>query len=368
VKNFWVIILLGILTVSLFIGGCSATTDTPEPQKEGENEAVTEEKFETIELKFVYFGPETGSPGQAMKRAAQAVEERTNGRVKITNYFSQSLLQMNDTYVGLVNGVADIAYLPVVHTADIHPFLQIFNMLFETEPPSRPGIQRAYEDILQSYPVIQEELEATGLRMLAVLSLPVYNIHTVNKEVRVPADLKGMRICIASGAPTEWLNSMPGVAAVNLPSGDYYMNLERNLVGGISSSWEAVKDYMLFEVVKKHTVLGENQGGAYSAGVGIQMSLNSWNSLPPDIQEILTDAYQNMCREMVEIQEQDRLLAIEEASSQGNTIINITSDERQLWADYMKPINEKWIEETEALGKPAREAYEALLEAFKKYK
>lgn len=365
-KKFWLILLMSLLVVSMIAGGCSKPASVQETEEAAENGTEKETSEEVIELKLAYYGTETGSPGQSLKLAAQIVEEKTGGKVKVTNYFSQSLLQMSDAFVGLANGVADIAYIPTVHTADIHPLSQVFTRLFETETPDRMGLQKAYEDVLNNFPGIQEEMEATGVRLLAIQSNPVYDLHTVKRLMKTPDDIKGERICIANGTPTDWLNSMPGAAAVNLPTGDYYMSLERNLVGGVFTPWEAIKDYSLLEVLHYHTIFGD--GGAYSPGIGLMINLNTWNSLPSDIQEILVEAYKTATRELAEMQNRDRELIIKEAEERGDPIEYLTPEERQMWVDYMKPINEKWIEETEALGKPAREAYEALLEAFNKYK
>lgn len=369
-KKIWLILLLSVFVVSVIACGCSKPASAPETEGAIENgtqkEASKEVSEGVVELKLAYYGSETSSPGQSLKSAAKIVEEKTGGKVKITNYFSQSLLQQSDLYVGLANGVADIAYVPFSLTTDVHPLSQVFAQLFEIEAPDRMGIQKAYEDVMNNFPAIQEEMEASGVRLLAIQSNPVYNLHTTGKQMKTPEDIKGERICISHGTPTEWLNSIPGAAAVNLPTGDYYMSLERNLVTGVFTPWSAINDYKLLEVVHSHTIFAD--GGAYSPGIGLMINLNTWNSLSADIQEILVNAYQTSIMELVEIQNKVEENAIKEAEERGDPIEYLTSEERQMWVEYMKPINEKWIEETEALGKPAREAYEVLVEALKKYR
>ena len=55
-------------------------------------------KDKVIELKFNDWGPPGIGIGKLHQQAAKMIEERTNGKVKVNCYFSQSLLKYPETF------------------------------------------------------------------------------------------------------------------------------------------------------------------------------------------------------------------------------------------------------------------------------
>ena len=55
------------------------------------------------------------------------------------------------------------------------------------------------------------------------------------------------------------------------------------------------------------------------------------------------------------------------AKASGNTFIELTPEELELWQNYVDPVNEAWIEKAEAKGLPARETFEQLKSLLEKY-
>ena len=84
-----------------------------------------------IELKFAHYS----NPGHPMlegiaKPWAKMVEEKTNGKVKITIYPAQTLVKMRDTYDGVVSGIADIAYGLTLVTPGRFPLSNVITIPF----------------------------------------------------------------------------------------------------------------------------------------------------------------------------------------------------------------------------------------------
>ena len=88
------------------IGGCAAE---PAPSSPGKTEAPEKTTEQVFELVYSDWGPEQIDVGQAAVKAIKIVEERTNGRDKITPYFSESLVKYEDAFSAVATGVTDMS-------------------------------------------------------------------------------------------------------------------------------------------------------------------------------------------------------------------------------------------------------------------
>ncbi len=360
-KKNVLIILFVFIIFGLVICGCSTEQEPVKPEQTGDAQGEPEEVFH---LKYSDWSPEIHNVATISKEALEMIEERSNGRVKITPYFAGSLLEYSDVFMGVSTGAADIVRYVSTMSTGVHDLNLIYNRLFEVEAPDVENLSKVYRELLGKVPEIQKEMEQTGARWLTMRALLGSNLHTANKAVRVPDDIRGMKI-LCTGENTTWISSMNG-ASVTMPQTDWYMSLERGIAEGEVMHWSAIDSYKRLEVLNYHTLFGAN--GTAADAMGYLINLETWNSLPSDIQEIIIDAFQWATdkAEEVNINDKERIMA--EAKEKGNTFIELTPEEMQLWAETMKPINEKWITETEAKGWPAEEAFNELISLFEEYR
>ena len=165
--------------------------------------------------------------------------------------------------------------------------------------------------------------------------------------------------------PAIWVKSLKG-APVQLAPGDWYMSLSRGLVEGQFVHWAAIDSFKLAEVFKTHTLFGEE--GAQPSFSGYIVNLKTWNKLPKDLRMIIIEAYDWAGNGNLESLSDEVSRAISASREKGNTFITLTSEELKQWSDTMVPVNNKWIEETEALGLPARKTFDQLMGLFEKYR
>lgn len=349
-----------LLIVVMSLSGCAP--QAPLPAAPAPAPAPAEDKV--FELKYNDWGPEGLTPGRFAKEAIQMIYERTNGRVRITPYFSETLLKFGDTFPGVSTGIADMALYVSSHSKGVHDLNLIFSRQFAEEAPTYLGVSRAYTELLETMPEIQQEMEKTGIRWLSVVSLPPSHLNTVNKPVRVPADLRGMKITSAADAAL-MVNNIGG-SAVTLPPMDWYSALETGLTEGQFMHWPGIYGFKLLEVLRYHTLFGP--GGSEASAYGHVINLDTWNSLPKEYQEIIVEAFNTVNYKHIEHHQQTIENTLAAAKAQGNTIIELTPEERALWAEYMREINEQWIADTEAKGFPAQEAYDELMRLFDKHR
>ncbi len=129
----------------------------------------------------------------------------------------------------------------------------------------------------------------------------------LNKKVERPEDLKKLRIGTATAARA--LTEGWGAAVVNLQMTDYYTAMERNTVDGVSSSTLTNWVNSGCQAVTKYLAL---PGYLQSSGF-VMMNLNSWNKLPPDLQQVITDAMAHSEKVNAEVWAEDKAKSHAEA-------------------------------------------------------
>jgi TRAP-type C4-dicarboxylate transport system substrate-binding protein len=346
-KKLILVLVLSAFAMSLFISG---------------QEAMAAEK--TFNLKYNYYGPEVIPPGVWAKNAAQRIEEKSGGRIKIKCFFSESLLKYDTAITGTASGVSDITFVDPGTFAGVFELNLVFTKMI-MDVPSKEAMTKTFMEMIKTNPAFNKELEAKGLRWLSIFAMPGFHMHTTNSPIKTPADMEGKKISTMGKDPSMWMESLK-CAPVPLAPGDWYMSLSRGLVDGIFLHFAAIDGFKLADVFKYHTVLGEN--GAQPSFCGYVISLKTWNKLPKDLQDILIEGFDYGSNGTVDALTAEIDRGINACKEHGNTFIKLTPDEIQQWANTMKPITDRWVEETEALGLPAKEAFNQLMSLFAKYR
>ena len=316
-----------------------------------------EEPIEVITLKFNDWGPPGIGIGELHQQAADMIEERTDGRVVVDCYFSQSLLKYPDTFVGVSEGIADIALYVVGATPGVHALNEVFGLPFVGDIPGMMAGAEIYRDLLAQFPEFEEENAAMNVKWLSIRVMPPNQLHLVDKPITVPEDIRGMTIITGTGPIADMLNAQ-GASAVQLGPPDWYTSLERGLAEAQITHWAAVHDFQLTELFSYHTHFGG--GGAGMVPIGFLVNLDTWNKLSAHDQQVLVDVYDWVNEESLIYDIELIETAVIEAIDVGHIVTELTPEQIALWAAAAEPYVEEWIVETEAEGWPAREVYESL--------
>ena len=314
-----------------------------------------------FELSFTHTIPPVIPMAKVYEAWAKQIESKSNGRVKINFYWSESLLKASEFYRGVQTGQTDITYYVIGLDWGLTPLNLFVKLGFMGFPSVQIGTE-IYKELLVKFPQLEQELK--GVKLLAPRMGPPYHLHFVNKKVRTPADLKGMKV-ISVGASLAKELAVMGAAPMDIKVGDLYMSLERGLAEGISAHIPILHGFGILELVPNHVLF---EGGAAMGPDMILFNLKSWNKLPKDIQKIFEDSsfslaqnlimadvgYENMIRgKMVELK---------------HDIYTPSEAEMVLWRKAVQPEHEQWIEETEAKGLPARALYNETKRLIAQYK
>ena len=311
-----------------------------------------------VELKYGEWSPPMSGVAKLDQKMLDMIMEKSQGKIKITSYFAETLLKYPDVFRGTQSGVADISYWVIGTMGSPEKLSTVIRLPFNGINSMEMGTAVA-EKLFRTNPELISEYK--DLEVLGFRSMAIYHVHTVKKPVSVPADMKGMKV-IASGGWVDYAR-VTGAAPVSLPIGDYYISLERGLVEGQYAHFPVCYIFKLLDVLKYHTVVKSS-----SIPDCFLINKNTWNSLSPDLQKIIRDAIQWRTAEAMRFDYEEEERAIDYAKKRGNKIYYPNADEMKLWLESAKPAHEIWIDKFEKEGLPARKIYESMVQIVNEYK
>ena len=93
------------------------------------------------------------------------------------------------------------------------------------------------------------------------------------------------------------------------------------------------------------------------------MNTDSYNSLPPDLQQILTDTTYVWYDNFNELDAGDSMASMGLCEEMQHTFVNLTPEEVDVWYNLVKgPVHDAWIADCEAAGLPGQAVYDRVLE------
>jgi TRAP-type transport system periplasmic protein len=113
-------------------------------------------------------------------------------------------------------------------------------------------------------------------------------IHTVDKQVKTVADLKGLKM----RAPTRQVNKLMGflgATPVGMPLPGIPDALSKGTINGAVIPWEVVPSVKVHELTKFHAEFDPKGGALYTTTFVMGMNRAKYNSLPPELKRIIDD-------------------------------------------------------------------------------
>jgi len=361
-----------LLAIPLLMSGCTSTepepkpTPTPAPAPVSSPEPAAEQTPEPapapepVSLNVATWGPPMHCVSRNMLTPfIEEMAERTDGQVEMTLYTGSALGGGAELFDLTKQGAVDISYTLLGYTPGRFPLSSVIELPFLC--PSSTVASKVFWDLYEEFPEIQAEYE--GTKVLTLWTTDPNQIHTIDKAVYTPEDLEGLTLRV----PNEIMGKMLakcGATSLVKPMGETYLLLERGVADGACFTLEAVKGFKMQEVVGHTSVLNPQ----VLAEV-LVMSQDSWDNLPPNIQEIFEEEFVggylgSMGSKSHELDKDMGLQTLQEANRE---VISFTEEECQVWESLFESIRTDWASEIDADGLPGTAILNRAIELSKQY-
>ena len=289
----------------------------------------------------------------------EEVKRLSGGRLVIHFFNPNALAPARKVYDALVAGSIDMTGSPCHWVHGKFPLNTSIQspLLFNGAEAGSLTVWEMYN----KYPEWRKEFK--DIKVLWQWTGATFNLHTTKKKILTLDDIKGMKI-IGINPQIRKVLKMFGANPIDMSPQDSYLALERGMAEGMAFPIAPMKAFKISDVAKYHTIIDALVDPFYGA-----INKNKWNSLPPDLQKILTDTTGKKLAQKCG-------LTLDEGSikdsawmkSKGHEFYVLSPAEKKRFADTTQPMYADWVKSMEKKGyKNAKKILDDVMQTGKTY-
>jgi TRAP-type C4-dicarboxylate transport system substrate-binding protein len=199
----------------------------------------------SFNLKLSHWVPATHPLQKAMEEWGASVEKASNGTIKSTVYPAQQLGKAPDHYDMTRDGIVDFAYINPGYQPGRFPVVSAGELPFLVGE-AHGGI-RAIDVWYRKYAAA----EMRGVKLCFSFILDPLRMHSRNKKVVVPGDIKGMKIRPAQATMAAWVTQLGGTNVTSSPS-EIREILDKGVADATTTPYGSVLLFGIDKVTKYH--------------------------------------------------------------------------------------------------------------------
>ncbi len=328
-KRVWIGLLLPVIALAAWTG-CDQKADDGAGQ-------------DVIELSYSVFFPPTHIQAKRAAEWAEAIGERTNGRVNISVFAGGTLSKAPQVYEGVVNGVSDIGMSCFAYTRGRFPFLEGLDLPLGY-PDGQTATRIANAMVAKYNP---KELQDTH-----VLYIHAHGpgILASVKPVASLEDMQGLKVR-ATGLSSKIVSSLGG-SPVGMSQPETYEALQKGVAEATFCPFETLQGWKQGEVIQSVT---DTTMIGYTTSMFVVMNKDKWESLPADIQEIVTETSAEFAVRHGEAWDEADASAREYVKGLGHPTLTIPEANQAVWKEKVQPVIDDFVKACEEKGLPGKE-------------
>lgn len=291
--------------------------------------AVSVAQAQTIQMKLGHFAAESHPGNIASKMFADAVERRTDGKVKISIYPNNALGSPPEVLEQNILGAVDMS-LPT--QGQLGKYSKKFNCVM---------LPFMYENYAQADKVLDgpfiawaaPDLDKAGLVFLSNWEWGFRNLTNSKKPVNLPDDVKGLKVRTPPELPTQAAMEALGAVVATINFNELQMALKQGVVDGQENPVAVIYSNQLYESQKHLAMTGHN----YNTMVHV-ISKKVWDKLTPEQRKIIKEESAkagNWMRKTVRDAEADQIEKLKQAG------VQVTYPDKAKFKALMKPAYER---------------------------
>ncbi len=259
------------------------------------------------------------------------------------------------------DGVVDIAWTLPGYTAGRFPLMEVFELPFMSS--SAEATSQAAQEYYEKY----AQKEFPGIRMIAVNVHDNGYIHTRDRQVKVMADFKGLKM----RAPTRQTNKLLaalGATPVAMPLPALSEALSKGVIDGYLLPWEVIPSIKAQEMTKYDTETDPKSRALYTAVFTLAMNQAKYDSLPADLKKVI-DANSGIAVAKAFGRQWDASAppARKTAVDHGNVFYTVPASELANWEKATAGLEDDWVKDVSAKGHDGKALLQSAKDLIKKY-
>ncbi len=272
----------------------------------------------------------------------ELVAEKSNGRVRIQLFGNCMLGSDRVTMEAAQRGTLEMASSSSPNMANFSKQWMVFDLPYITSPEHQQKLYKAIDDG-ELGKKLDEIAASIGLKPIMYSEYGYRNFVTTKKPIKTADDLKNLKVRTTDSPIEVAVAAALGMAPTPISWGETYTALQQGTVDGEGNTFSLLNDAKHTEVLKYAIDSAHN----YSMHL-LMMNKAYYDSLPADVQQILTEAgrealtYQRSITSELEKKAEDAFI------EQGITVTRLSPEERAKLVERTRPVWDKFKDDIPA--------------------
>jgi TRAP-type C4-dicarboxylate transport system substrate-binding protein len=313
----------------------------------------------TIVIRGAHTTPEKEAQAYTWREFKTCIEKVSNGQVKM-EIFPGGMMGSDLDLVDKVSiGALQMGHASTSNLASVFKDFEVFELPFLAENVD-DNLKFFYRDHRLGGPItdrFQKQFEARNLRLFWVSPLLARVVHNSKRPVKVPADMKGMKIRVtASKIERDDILGFGG-NPVTMGYAEVYTALAQGTIDGIGLPLNSIPSANAWETLKYTTIVPFN-------GFFVPAFINKdfYDSLPEQTRQQMDECAYDAVEYSLGLWKKLDADAIPQMEEHGMQIYKPTAEEYQKWKDALKGvydahaanIDKDWLATIEAAKSAAK--------------
>jgi len=277
-----------------------------------------------------------GEPGSIFQLSSDEFAKRANaklaGKAKVVVFGSSQLGGDKEMLQKVKLGTLDMVVPSTVMSSEVDLF-GVFEMPYLVKDRAHMG--RIEKEVF--WPKLAPEAEKKGLKVLAVWENGYRHITNGKRPIKVPADLKGIKLRVPEG---KWRLKMFQAYGANpspMKFSELFTALQTGVMDGQENPYTQIYSAKLQEVQKYLSLSGHVYTPAY-----VIVGARQWNALPADVRKVLEDTAKETQAFVYETAAKDDTALLEKLKQAGMQVNDV---DKEAFVAASKPIYEEFAAE-----------------------
>ena len=308
-----------------------------------------------VELRLSHWVPPT-HPIQTLgiEPWIKSIEEESNGRIHITIFPAQQLGAAPDHYDMTRDGIADIGYVNPGYTAGRFPIYSLLEIPFHIRDATRGAVA------LHEWYAKYAEKEMSDVKFCLINPHDPGTIHS-KREVRVPADIKGMNVRPAHATMARFVNLLGG-GSVQVPAPEAREAIAKGTADAITFPWNSIYIFGIDKETHYHLDMP-----FYISAQVLLFNKAKYESLADQDRKVIDDHCTpewsgKFSAGWAENEASGRQKMIDSGE---HHLYKPTDAEVQMWRDAAAPLLDQWRKDVEKVGADPDTIYNEYTSALK---
>lgn len=293
-----------------------------------------------------------GEPGSIFQKSADEFARRANaklgGKLKVVVYGSSQLGGDKELIQKVKLGTVDMAVPSTVMTSEVDQF-GVFDLPYIVK--DRAHMARIEKDVF--WPSIAPLAEKKGIKVLAVWENGSRHITNNKHPIKVPADLKGIKLRVPEGKWRVKMFQEYGANPSPMKFSELFTALQTGVMDAQENPFTQIYSAKLQEVQKYLSLSGHVYTPAYAI-----VGLRKFNALPADVRQVLEQTAKETQAYVYETAAKDETELLTKLKQAGMQVNEVDKDafiaaSRPIYDEFAKEVAgaKPLIDKAVALGK-----------------